>query len=140
MILEPTVKAHGGRVVKVMGDGVLVEFASAVNSVKAAIELQSQFANANAGLPEDRRILLRVGINLGDVVGEGGDIYGDGVNIAARLETLAEPGGICVSAKIYAETLGKVAAVFENLGEQLRGATPHAFLCSRSTSSLSLPL
>ena len=89
-----------------------------MNSVKAAIELQSQFSNANAGLPEDSRILLRIGINLGDVVGEGGDIYGDGVNIAARLETLAEPGGICVSAKIYAETSGKVAAVFEDLGEQ----------------------
>ena len=118
MILEPVVKAHGGRVVKVMGDGVLVEFASAVNSVKAAIELQSQFANANEILPENSRILLRIGINLGDVVGEGGDIYGDGVNIAARLETLAEPGGICVSAKIYAETSGKVAAVFESLGEQ----------------------
>ena len=117
-ILEPVVKEHGGRVVKVMGDGVLVEFASAVNSVKAAIELQRQFANANESLPETSRILLRIGINLGDVVGEGGDIYGDGVNIAARLETLAEPGGICVSAKIHAETSGKVAAAFEDLGEQ----------------------
>ena len=117
-ILEPVVKEHGGRVVKVMGDGVLVEFASAVNSVKAAIELQSQFANANENLPENRRVLLRIGINLGDVVGDGGDIYGDGVNIAARLETLAEPGGICVSAKIQAETSGKVATAFEDLGEQ----------------------
>lgn len=117
-ILEPVVKDHGGRVVKVMGDGVLVEFASAVSSVQAAIELQSQFAGANESLPEDKRIVLRIGINLGDVVGEGGDIYGDGVNIAARLETLAKPGGVCVSAKIHAETLGKVAAAFEDLGEQ----------------------
>lgn len=118
-ILEPVVKEHGGRIVKVMGDGVLVEFASAVNSVKAAIELQSQFANANESLTKNSHILLRIGINLGDVVGEGGDIYGDGVNIAARLETLAEPGGICVSAKIHSETLGKVAASFEDLGEQV---------------------
>jgi len=117
-ILEPIVKEHGGRVVKVMGDGVLVEFASAVNSVKAAIELQGRFVDANENLPENRRILLRVGINLGDVIDDGGDIYGDGVNIAARLETLAEPGGICVSAKIHAETSGKVAAAFEDLGEQ----------------------
>src|SRR5262245_39799905 len=93
-ILEPTVGTHEGRIVKVMGDGVLVEFASAVNSVMAALELQDQFTKANETLPEDRRILLRIGINLGDVIGAGSDIYGDGVNVAARLESLADPGGI----------------------------------------------
>src|SRR5262245_60291653 len=88
-ILEPVLKTNGGRIVKVMGDGVLVEFASAVKSVEAAIELQERFAKANKGLADDRCVLLRIGINLGDVIGEGGDIYGDGVNIAARLEPLA---------------------------------------------------
>ena len=100
-ILEPAVRAHGGRIVKLMGDGVLIEFASAVNAVKAALELQAKFAEANGALPESRRIVLRIGINLGDVIGEGSDIYGDGVNIAARLEALAEPGGICISAKVH---------------------------------------
>ena len=91
-ILDPIVKARGGKVVKLMGDGVLVEFASAVKAVEAAVELQEKFAKANEGIDDHRRILIRIGINLGDVIGEGSDIYGDGVNIAARLETLAEPG------------------------------------------------
>ena len=82
-----------------MGDGVLVEFASAVNAVACAVELQKKMAAANDGFAEDRRIVLRIGINLGDVVVEGSDLYGDGVNIAARLEAMAEPGGICVSGK-----------------------------------------
>ena len=99
-ILEPVVRGRGGRIVKVLGDGALMEFASAVNAVEAALELQAKMAEANKSVPEGRHIILRVGINLGDVVGEGSDIYGDGVNVAARLEALAEPGGICVSAKI----------------------------------------
>ena len=117
-ILDPTVRAHGGRIVKLMGDGVLLEFASAVNAVKAALELQAKFAEANEVLPEHRRIVLRIGINLGDVIGEGSDIYGDGVNIAARLEGLAEPGGVCVSDKVHAELRGKIDAFFEDTGEQ----------------------
>ncbi len=117
-ILEPTVRAHGGRIIKFMGDGVLIEFASAVNAVKAALELQGKFAEANSAVPENHHIILRIGINLGDVIGEGSDIYGDGVNIAARIETLAEPGGICVSGKVYAELHGKIDAVFEDGGEQ----------------------
>ena len=88
-ILEPIVRGHEGRIIKVMGDGVLMEFASAVNAVEAALELQEKMAEANALLSEDRRILLRIGINLGDIIGEGADVYGDGVNIAARLEALA---------------------------------------------------
>ncbi|MFN0192276.1 MAG: adenylate/guanylate cyclase domain-containing protein [Aestuariivirga sp.] len=117
-ILEPVVREHGGRIVKVMGDGVLIEFASAVNAVKAALELQTKFAAANEVLPEARRIVLRIGINLGDVVGEGSDIYGGGVNIAARLEALAEPGGVCISAKVHEEVRGKIEFVFADMGEQ----------------------
>ncbi|MFO0990930.1 MAG: tetratricopeptide repeat protein [Hyphomicrobiales bacterium] len=117
-ILEPIVKAHGGRVVKVMGDGVLVEFASAVNAVQGAIELQKQMTAANDGAEDAKRIVLRIGINLGDVIGEGSDIYGEGVNIAARLEALAEPGGICLSAKVYDEVRTKIDRTAEDMGEQ----------------------
>jgi TolB-like protein len=117
-VLDPTVRAHGGRVVKVMGDGVLVEFASAVNAVVGAMDLQRKMAEANARLPDVRGIVLRIGINLGDVIGEGGDIYGEGVNIAARLESLAEPGGICISAKVYEEVRGKTSFAFDDAGEQ----------------------
>jgi adenylate cyclase len=101
-----------------MGDGVLVEFSSAVNAVAGALELQRKMAEANERLSEDRRIVLRIGLNLGDVISEGSDIYGDGVNIAARLETLAEPGGIAVSQKIHDEVEGKLSALFEDMGEQ----------------------
>jgi TolB-like protein len=117
-ILEPIVREHGGRIVKVMGDGVLVEFGSAVNSVSAALELQERFARANEGLSENRRILLRVGINLGDVIGEGSDIYGDGINIAARLESIAEPGGICISGQVHESVRGKVAVALDDIGLQ----------------------
>src|SRR4026208_106886 len=97
-ILNPLVAKYRGRIFKVTGDGVLVEFGSAVNAVQCAVELQQGMAAANSGLPEDRRIVLRIGVNLGDVMVEGSDLYGDGVNIAARLEAVAEPGGIVVSA------------------------------------------
>lgn len=117
-ILEPTIRNHNGRLVKVMGDGVLVEFGSAVNAVKAAIDLQDMMAEANTHLNEDRRILLRIGINLGDIIGEGSDVYGDGVNVAARLEGLAEPGGICVSSKVREEIDGRLELSFEDMGEQ----------------------
>ncbi|ESY17891.1 MULTISPECIES: adenylate/guanylate cyclase domain-containing protein [unclassified Mesorhizobium] len=118
LILQPMVRARGGRIVKLMGDGVLIEFASAVNAVSAAIELQRKMSEANTDLPDRRRIVLRIGINLGDVIGEGADIYGEGVNIAARLETLAEPGGICISGKVHDEVRGKVDAAFEDAGER----------------------
>ena len=117
-ILQPVVKDHGGRVVKLMGDGVLVEFASAVKAVEAALELQKKFAAANESAPEGRHVVLRIGINLGDVIGEGTDIYGDGVNVAARLEALAEPGGICISTKINEELRGRIDASFEDMGER----------------------
>jgi TolB-like protein len=117
-ILEPVVKEHGGRIVKVMGDGVLIEFASAVNAVKAAIELQDGMERANDGTTEASKIVLRVGIHLDDVIGDGTDIYGDGVNIAARLEALAEPGGIMVSGMLRDHVAGKLAVAFDDQGER----------------------
>lgn len=115
-VLDPTVARHHGRVVKVMGDGVLVEFGSAVNAVACAVELQKQFAAANEGLTEDRRIVLRVGVNLGDAVVEGGDLYGDAVIIAVRLQHMAEPGGICISGSVHEQVAGKLDAAFDDLG------------------------
>jgi TolB-like protein len=117
-ILEPVVRGHEGRVVKLMGDGALMEFASAVKAVEAAMALQQQFARANDGLPDARRILLRIGINLGEVVGEEADIYGDGVNIASRIETLAEAGGIVVSQKVRDEIERKLPVKLHDLGHQ----------------------
>jgi adenylate cyclase len=117
-ILEPLLGQHHGRIVKLMGDGALVEFTSAVSAVECAVELQQRMADANAGLGNDRAIVLRVGINLGDVVVESGDLYGDGVNIAARLEALAEPGGICVSAAVHEQVARHLPFAFEDLGDQ----------------------
>src|SRR5262249_32522285 len=117
-ILKPLVAEHHGRVVKVMGDGVLVEFASAVNAVACAVELQKRMASANDGLPEERRIVLRIGINLGDLVVEGSDLYGDGVNIAARLQAMAEPGGIYASQTVRNHVRNKIELEFEDLGER----------------------
>jgi len=117
-ILQPVVSKHHGRVVKLMGDGVLVEFASAVNAVTCAVELQQAMDVANRGIPEDRRIVLRIGINIGDVVVEGGDLYGDGVNKAARIEALADPGTIYLSETVYNHVRGKVPHNFEDLGQR----------------------
>ena len=116
-VLVPLVAQHNGRVVKVMGDGVLVEFGSAVDAAQCAVELQKGFSGANQGVAVASCIVLRIGINLGDVIIEGSDIYGDGVNIAARLEGLAEPGGIYVSASVYDQIAGKLELSFEDLGE-----------------------
>ena len=117
-ILQPLVSKHYGRLVKVMGDGVLVEFASAVNAVACSVELQEAMDSANASLAEDRRIILRIGLNLGDVMVEGSDIYGDGVNIASRLEALADPGSVFVSRTVYNHVRGKLKLGFEDLGDQ----------------------
>ncbi|MGQ0565115.1 MAG: adenylate/guanylate cyclase domain-containing protein [Gemmobacter sp.] len=118
-VLTPQVARHKGRVVKVMGDGVLVEFGSAVDAVECAVAVQAGFAGANDGVAEDRRITLRIGINLGDVIVDGSDLYGDGVNIAARLEGLAEPGQVCVSASVHDQVRGKLATGFEAMGPQV---------------------
>ena len=116
-VLQPLVAKHSGRIVKLMGDGALVEFASAVNAVQCAGELQEAMAAANRDIPEYRRIVLRVGVNLGDVIVEGSDLYGDGVNIAARLEALAEPGSVFLSQTVVNHVRGKVQFDFEDLGE-----------------------
>ena len=100
-LIEPKIAEHEGRVVKLMGDGLLAEFPSAVEAVQCAVEIQHTMGERNADIPEDRRITYRVGINIGDIVVEGDDIYGDGVNVAARLEGLAEPVGICVARNVY---------------------------------------
>jgi adenylate cyclase len=117
-ILQPMLAKYRGRIIKVMGDGVLLEFASAVSAVQCAIDLQKAMAAANHELPEDRRIRLCIGINLGDVMVEGSDLYGDGVNIAARLEAIAEPGGILVSGTAYDHIKSNVKAGFDDLGTQ----------------------
>jgi adenylate cyclase len=115
---EPLVTRNGGRIVKTTGDGVLIEFASVVGSVECALALQQLAAKRNAGVAGDRRMEWRIGVHLGDVLVEGDDILGDGVNIAARLEGIAEPGGICISEDAFRQVRGKVAAEFADLGEQ----------------------
>src|SRR5262245_2353803 len=115
-VLEPLVHQREGRIFKITGDGVLVEFASAVNAVQCAVDIQSGMAAANGDLPEDRHVVLRIGIHLGDVMVEGGDLYGDGVNIAARLEAIADPGTVCLSEDAYRQVRGKLKASFDDLG------------------------
>ncbi len=117
-LFEPKTAEHHGRVVKLMGDGTLMEFGSVVDAVRFSVDVQRTLAERNAGVPEDRRIVYRIGINIGDVIIEGEDIYGDGVNIAARLEGLADPGGICVARNVYNQVKGKVDTTFEDLGAQ----------------------
>jgi adenylate cyclase len=117
-ILSPLLSEYHGRIVKLMGDGVLAEFASAVNAVRCAVDLQKRMDEANVGLAEDRRILLRIGINLGDVMVEGDDLYGEGVNIAARLQAIAGAGGIWLSQTVVDHVRNKVELQFEDLGQQ----------------------
>ena len=117
-VLEPLVAQHQGRVFKFTGDGVLVEFGSAVNAVQCAVDLQERMAAANSGQPDEAPIVLRIGVNLGDVMVEGSDLYGDGMNIAARLEGVAEPGGILVSGTAFDYVRNKVKVSFEDLGER----------------------
>ncbi len=117
-IIDPKVAEHHGRIVKLMGDGMLAEFASVVDAVRAATEAQRSIAEHNAGRPEEKRIVFRIGINLGDVVIDGDDIQGDGVNVAARLESLAEPGGICISGSVHEQVRDRLDLAFEDMGEQ----------------------
>src|SRR5215210_5188815 len=117
-LIDPKVTEHCGRIVKLMGDGTLVEFASVVDAVQCATALQLAMRQINAGHPEDQRMVFRIGIHLGDIIIEGDDIYGDGVNIAARLEGLAEAGGISISEDAWRQVEGKVAANFVDTGEQ----------------------
>jgi adenylate cyclase len=117
-LIDPTISKHNGRLVKTTGDGLLVEFSSVVDALRFATELQAGMVERNAPIATDKRIEFRIGINVGDVVVEDGDIFGDGVNVAARLEGLAEPGGICVSALVQRDAAGKLDLAFEDLGEQ----------------------
>ncbi|MFQ5953656.1 MAG: alpha/beta fold hydrolase [Kiloniellales bacterium] len=116
--IDPKIAEHHGRTVKLIGDGALVEFASVVDAVACAVDIQRGMAERNAELSEDRRIEFRIGVNLGDVIVEGDDIYGDGVNVSARLEGLAKPGGICVSVMVYQGVAGKLDLRFVDLGER----------------------
>ncbi len=117
-LIDPKIAGHKGRIVKTTGDGLLVEFASVVDALRCAVEVQRAMAESNAPIPAERRIDFRIGINVGDIVVENDDIFGDGVNIAARLEGLAEPGGICVSARVQEDAGGKLDLAFEDMGEQ----------------------
>jgi adenylate cyclase len=118
LLVDPKIKEHHGRIVKTTGDGMLVEFRSVVDAVRCAVEMQRAMVDRNADIADDKRITFRIGVNLGDVIADGGDIYGDGVNVAARLEALAEPGGICISATVWDHVRDKLPYSFEDLGEQ----------------------
>ena len=117
-LMDPKIAEHRGRIVKTTGDGALVEFASAVDATRCAIEIQRTMASRNATIPEDRRVEFRIGINVGDIIFDEGDIFGDGVNIAARVESLASPGAICLSENAYKQIEGKVAIDVSDMGEQ----------------------
>jgi hypothetical protein len=118
-VTDALVAKHGGRLVKTTGDGVLLEFPSVVDAVECAVAVQAVMTERNEGVPVDRRMSFRIGINLGDILIEGDDILGDGVNVAARLESVAEPGGICISSSAYEQVRGKVSVEFTDIGEQL---------------------
>ncbi len=143
-IIDPSLARHGGRIVKVMGDGLLVEFASAVDAMQSALEVQTAMGGRNDDLPEAGRMTFRVGINVGDVIVDGDDIHGDGVNIAARLEGLSEPGGICISDDAFRQVRGKFNGSFEDLGlQELKNISEpvhvHRVRPSRATSVAASP-
>src|SRR6202163_943212 len=115
---DPKIREHRGRIVKTTGDGLLVEFASVVDAVRCAVEVQREMLARNIDVPTERRLEFRMGINVGDIIIEDGDIFGDGVNIAARLEALAEPGGICLSAAAHEQVRDRLDIAFDDLGDQ----------------------
>ena len=117
-LIDPAVERHNGRIVKTTGDGLLIEFGSTVDALRCATEVQAAIGERDAATAPDQRIAFRIGVHQGDIVAEDGDIFGDGVNIAARLEALAEPGGICVSARVQEDAAGKLDLAFRDLGEQ----------------------
>src|SRR2546423_8393219 len=117
-LIDVKIAEHNGRIVKLTGDGILAEFQSVIGAVACAAEIQRGMRDRNQDVPKDRRIEFRIGINLGDVIVEGDDIFGDGVNVAARLESLAEPSGICISAIVHDQVQGKLACDFDDIGER----------------------
>ena len=116
--IDPAIARHNGRIFKTTGDGLLVEFASVVDAVGCAVAIQRAMLAFNAGIHTDRQIVLRIGINVGDIIIDGGDIFGDGVNVAARLEALCEPGGVCISRYANEQVRDKLSLAFADLGEQ----------------------
>src|SRR3984957_5867925 len=118
MLLDPTIATHRGRIVKTTGDGILVEFASAVDAARCSVEIQEEMAKQNSHVPQEQRIEFRIGIHVGDIIIDDNDIFGDGVNIAARLEGIAEPGGICLSDDTHRQIRGKIDNLFDDIGEQ----------------------
>src|ERR1700741_4986061 len=117
-LIDPKIAEYGGRIVKTTGDGLLLEFPSVVDAVRCAVDVQRGMAERNAGVPPEQRIDFRIGVNVGDIIIDGDDIFGDGVNVAARLQTLAEPGEICVSKVVRDQVLDKLNFAFEDLGSQ----------------------
>src|SRR5947208_1093936 len=117
-VILPLIGRHGGRIIDTAGDGILAEFPSVIGATECAVHIQTVMAERNDGVPEHRRMRFRIGINLGDVIHDDSRIYGDGINIAARLEALAEPGGILVSSPVYDQVRGKLPVTFEDVGEQ----------------------
>ena len=117
-LMQPEIEARKGRIVKLMGDGLLAEFPSVVEAVMCAVTIQQSILGRETALTQERPIRLRIGVNLGDIIVEGADIYGDGVNVAARLEALADPGGICISGSVFDQVKGKVDLDFADLGER----------------------
>jgi len=144
-LLDPKIAEHRGRIVKTTGDGALVEFASAVDAVRCATDIQRAMTDRNVDTPEYQRITFRIGINVGDIINDEGDIYGDGVNIAARIESLAEPGTVCVSDNVYQQIKGKLSLDITDMGEQQlknidRPVRVYRVRCDGPTSpALSLP-
>jgi len=118
-LVDPKITEHRGHIVKTTGDGMLVEFVSVVDAVRCAVEIQRGMLERNVDVPADRRIEFRIGINVGDIISDDNDIYGDGVNVAARLEALAEPGGIFVSRNVHDQVRDKLSFGFEDMGEQM---------------------
>jgi adenylate cyclase len=117
-LIDPKIAEYRGRIVKTTGDGALVEFASTVDAVRCAIDIQRAMPERNADTPPGKKIEFRIGINVGDIIVDGDDIFGDGVNVAARLESISEPGGICISDVVHQQVDGRVVALFTDLGDQ----------------------
>jgi adenylate cyclase len=135
-LVDPKISEHSGRIVKTTGDGMLAEFPSVVDAVRCAAEMQRAMIDREAGMPEDRRIRFRIGINLGDIIVDGDDIFGDGVNVAARLEALAEPGGICISRMVRDQIRDKLPYAFQDLGEQSVKNIARPVLCAPKPSAI----
>src|ERR1700675_1632778 len=117
-LIDPKITENRGRIVKTTGDGILVEFVSVVDAVRCAVDVQRAMIDRNAEIPADKRIEFRIGINIGDIISDSNDIYGDGVNVAARLEALADPGGVMVSHTVYDQVRDKLSFGFEDMGER----------------------